>query len=110
LTAIESKGRGHGVTELSSHPILFITHHAMSRAAQRLGMRTAEHMLEVATMIWIGTMDLMLEADSLDAWLAAPPAGWRVPIEGGGLVVLKRHEERHALLAATVLDSGDGAA
>jgi hypothetical protein len=35
-------GRGH---KIKSRPVLFVTHHALSRAAQRFGLRTQAHML-----------------------------------------------------------------
>ena len=102
VTAIESKGRGRNEVELSSRPILFITHHAMSRAAQRLDMRTSDHLLDAARAIWTAAEDLLIEKGGVDAWLDAPPQGWRVPLSGSATVVLRRHEKRRALVAATV--------
>lgn len=104
LTALESKGGGKNEVELSSRPILFITHHAMSRAAQRLGMRTTDHLITATTAIWNGALELIKEKETVEAWLDAPPQGWRAPIElmGNATVVLKRHHKRQALVAATV--------
>jgi len=109
LSWLESPGGGRNMVEVKSRPVLFITHHAMSRVAQRLGMRTSKHLMAAARIIWNGCLDLLNEkadrnADK-DAWFKAPPAGWRVPIlpMEGAVVVLKQHEKRRALVAATVI-------
>jgi hypothetical protein len=41
FTYIETKGRGRGLAEYTGGPLLLVTHHALSRAAQRFGIRTA---------------------------------------------------------------------
>jgi hypothetical protein len=110
VNSLESKGNGKGEVELFSSPLLFVSHHALSRAAQRFGARTTEHLLTAALVIWNGTMDLMNEM-GMEKSLDAPPQGWRAPIQKNDpfFVVLKRHEQRKALVAVTVLIAGDGA-
>jgi len=105
VTVIESKGNGRRGMDLISRPILFITHHALSRTAQRLGARTTDHLQISCVAIWSAAMTLANEL-GIDRWLNAPAAGWRAPIETKrekAFVVLKRHETRNALLAATVM-------
>jgi len=110
VTFVTSEGRGRNNVTAKSYPILFVTHHAMSRAAQRLGMRTSTHMLQATRVIWNAAMRLINEkyeewiADP-DSWRsAAPLQGWRVPLEvGDALVVLKAHPRHRSLVAATVI-------
>jgi hypothetical protein len=85
LITIESKGRGRGEVMCSSRPVLFVSHHAMSRAAQRLGMRTSEDMIDVAKAIWSSAVDLHTQKD-FETWqVKAPEAGWRI----GALIWLR---------------------
>src|SRR5262245_42326361 len=42
IVRVKSDGRGKGKTDFDALPILFITHHAISRAAQRLGLSTVD--------------------------------------------------------------------
>jgi hypothetical protein len=103
LSVLESEGRGRNSVVLAARPVLFLTKHAMSRFAQRLGARELKYMRRVKNLMWNAAMSLLEEKQSLDAWLAAPPEGWRAPIaDGTAVVVLKRHEKREALIAATV--------
>jgi hypothetical protein len=84
--------------------LLFITHHALSRSAQRLDMRTAADLMADVAAIWNSAIKLFNDK-GLDTALEPPPAGWRVPlahINPPAVVVLKRHEKR-ALIAATVI-------
>jgi hypothetical protein len=105
LSLLESPGGGRNVVEINSRPLLFITHHALSRGAQRLGMRTSAHMTEAARIIWNSCVKLLNDKGDIEQWLDAPPQGWRVPIPPmeGAVAVLKRHEKRRALVAATVI-------
>jgi hypothetical protein len=104
LTRVESEGRGRDIVSYESRPALFITHHAMSRVAQRFGARTIAHLMAAAELIWEGALDLLLAKQGFAAWLDAREQGWRAPIEGNGVVVLKRHHSRKALVAATVFE------
>jgi len=101
---IKSEGRGADRVTFRSKPMVLISHHAMSRTAQRLGMRTGEHMLKATHAIWTAALDVLHEKE--DDWLNAPLEGWRVPMRtaDNAIVVLKKHRKRDALVAATVLD------
>jgi hypothetical protein len=107
VSQIESSGNGRCKLEFGSAPIVFVTHHALSRAAQRLGARTVRDLVGVAD-VWIGASRLVNEKGIQEA-LEAPPGGWLVAIAkaGNAKVALQRHEKRRALVAATVYD-GDG--
>jgi hypothetical protein len=107
VTSFKSTGGGRHHFDLKSRPLLFISHHAMSRAAQRLDMRTSADLMADATAIWNSAVKLLNEK-GLDAALQPPPAGWRVPlvhINPPAFVVLQRHrdDKRNALVAATVI-------
>jgi hypothetical protein len=104
LDRLQSEGGGRNAVDFKSEPFLFITHHAMSRVAQRLGMRTSEHMLSATHIIWNAAIDLFYEKKDLEKVLAAPPQGWHVPVlNGTAVVVLRPHRKRRALVAATVI-------
>jgi hypothetical protein len=81
--------------------MLLVSHHALSRAAQRFGVRTNDHILNAAHYI------LTAAAGRIDArdWTPPPPQGLRVPLGTGdnAIVVLKQHETRERTLVA-VLD------
>src|SRR5262245_9879149 len=80
LCLLESFGGGRKYRELSAHPIVLISHHALSRAAQRLKLREIEAIPVIAESILDAAVNLLLEKKTLAAWLAAPPQGWRVTI------------------------------
>jgi hypothetical protein len=113
ISLLQSPGGGRDTLEVNSRPLLFITHHAMSRVAQRLGLRTSDHLIGATHILWNGCIDHINRHGRLndrndegkEKWLAAPPEGWRVPIPpiDGARAVLKRHETRRALIAATVI-------
>ena len=71
---------------------MLITHHALSRTAQRLGLRTDEHMLVAARTIWNAAAGLINRQKG--TWVEPPAQGWRVPLEtvdgDAAVVVLKR--------------------
>jgi hypothetical protein len=105
LTAVNSLGRGRGA-KCTSQPILVITHHALSRAAQRLGLRTEQHLQAVASRIWHGVIDFLEKAPD-ERWFDPPPHGYHAPFGDDGIVILEKHEKRRALVAVTVLNAAD---
>jgi len=105
VTVIRSEGRGRDLVKIRSRPMVLVTHHLMSRAAQRLGVRTSAHLVAATTAIWDAAIGLLCEkGGDVQAFLDAPPEGWRVAVRpiDGAVVVLRRHERRAALIAATV--------
>jgi hypothetical protein len=102
---VETRGRGRGLADIAEGPI---THHALSRAAQRFGMRTNDHMLAAARRILHATADLI--HDNARDWTPPPPQGLRIPLDtaDNAIVVLKQHASRErTLVAATVFSNGD---
>jgi hypothetical protein len=101
LNLLESEGRGR--IDLKSAPILFVTHHALSRAAQRWGARTVNDLISVVHVVWNGALRHINSHDDL-SWLELPPQGIRIQVgtEQTLTVVLKRHDKWNALIAATV--------
>jgi hypothetical protein len=83
-----------------------VTHHALRRAAQRFGIRTGAHMIAAVHHIWNATADLMIK--NAHDWTPPPPQGLRVPLDtaDNAIVVLKQHDSRPTLIAATIF-SGD---
>jgi hypothetical protein len=96
------ENRGRGMIKAKSVPMLMITHHALSRAAQRFETRTNEHMFNAARHIRDAAVPLILKKD----WTPPPPPqGLRLPLDtdDGAIVVLRQHESRErTLVAATV--------
>ena len=106
LSMLESPGGGRNTIELNSRPLLFITCHAMSRVAQRFGARTPNHLM-TATHVIFNECIALFNRKKIDAFLDAPPDGWRVPLpvkDGMAVAVLKRHDKRPALICATVIE------
>jgi hypothetical protein len=104
ITSVQSKGRGR--FEECSWPFLFVTHHVLSRAAQRFGLRTSKGIEDTVRTIWNAAMTLLDKIDK-DAWLSPPPWGHRLQLERNdgskAVVVLRRHETHPALIAMTIL-------
>jgi hypothetical protein len=108
LSMIESRGNGSDDVRLSIIPKLFMTHHVISRMAQRHGMRTVDDMIMEAKAMWNTAAGLF--NDEKFAIESVPDRGIRVPIVGrdGAVVILKRHQRwDKSLLAATTLASRD---
>jgi hypothetical protein len=104
IGVLRSEGRGREHVSYRSRPVLFITHHALSRAAQRIGIRTSDDLILAVKIIWRAAFKLLAEKEDIEKWLAAPPQGWRAPMGGGSdCVVLSRHYKRKALVAATAI-------
>jgi hypothetical protein len=106
LVSAIGTGKAHDPVQHRAMPVLFITHHVLSRSAQRAGARTVADLMAVVTSIEDAAVGSMGEL-GVDRWLDPPPEGRRLQILGSGTegsitVVLKRHETRHALVAATV--------
>jgi hypothetical protein len=106
IAIIEAKGRGR-TPDGGGAPVLLITHHALSRAAQRFEVRTNEHMLSATRWIWNATQKLILE--NARDWTPPPPQGLRVPLgtADNAVVVLKQHENRERTLVAATIFSSD---
>jgi hypothetical protein len=98
-----SVGRGREDVTISVYPVLLVTHHALSRLAQRHDARTIFDLLDAAKEIWHAVAELADEK-GFEECMKPPPAGWRTLIGDGRVVVLQKHERFHALIAATILN------
>jgi hypothetical protein len=119
------RGEGHGwVSHESFSPVIFLTHHCLSRSAQRWGVRTVDDLSAVIKKIIKVTIAYLYKRSLSDkvagddarsvARFDTPPEGVRLPIpgdtgpedtrQGENVIVLKKHETRDALVAVTVLD------
>jgi hypothetical protein len=101
-------GRGHGrITKAKYPPALFLTHHCLSRSAQRWRVRTVGDLSVVIERIIRVALVYLLKrgrADSSEAWLDdIPPKGVRLPVSivddvghsntgnsGEGIIVLNK--------------------
>jgi hypothetical protein len=107
LNSINSKGRGRCEATVRGAPFLFITHHVLSRTAQRFGARTLDDLSAVVENLSSTTMKVLVQNElgfiDDDRWAKVPPMGWRIPLGGNAVVVLKKHQSRPAFVAATVI-------
>jgi hypothetical protein len=103
ITHIHSRGRGRTRDEdVQSAPALFITHHVLSRAAQRSGLRTIEHLMDTVRVIWNAAADFMNEK-GWETWMNPPPAGHKIQLAGTTThVFLQPHPRLKAMVAATM--------
>jgi hypothetical protein len=79
-------------------PIVLISHHAPSRAAQRWSARTVDDMLAVVAAIRVG--------GGATSWGPMPIGGGRRALESASRLVLQEHWMK-TLVAATVLANGE---
>jgi hypothetical protein len=100
------EGRGTGA---KVHPLVFVTHHCLSRAAQRLDVRTVADLRVMTELIILAASKLVMKQGIQRALDEVPPDGHRVQVEVelavgryAVTVVLERHRTRPALVALTV--------
>jgi hypothetical protein len=107
LNSVRSNGQGRCEVSFRGAPFLFITHHVLSRTAQRFGARTLDDLSAVVENLSSTTIKLFVDNDlgfvGDDRWAKVPPMGWRIPLGGDAVVVLKKHENHPAFVAATVI-------
>lgn len=101
-------GKGGGALKLSTMPLVLVTHHALSRAAQRYDVRTGAQLLHVTEVIFAKALDyLFKEGRSVDEALAQVPAyGVRLTVMQRDVtvtLVLRRDPERDGMLVATTI-------
>jgi hypothetical protein len=89
---------------------LFVTHHALSRLAQRCGAREPHELLLAVRAIW-HTFETDMEKKA-----EFPPAGYRLSVNlpgglGGAIAALSRHanEDIHAPVVVTILSPSEEA-
>jgi hypothetical protein len=104
ITLIDSKGHGRTRKEdIMLIPLLFISHHVLSRAAQRVGLRTNEHLIDTVKVIWNASARLLADK-GFEEWMNPPPMGHKIQLEETSThVFLQRHYTRHAMVAATMI-------
>ena len=73
LWYVEIRGLGHYKVEWHRAPLAFISHHILSRMAQRHDMRSVDDMLTVVARIAIEVMDLY-QAKGVEETLAPGPS------------------------------------
>ena len=109
ITQIKSVGLRRAPSLIRSIPLLFITHHVVSRAAQRVSMIDVECLMEVLYDIFGASVPFFEEGP--ESWLGPQSAGHRVQFKTLGsdaIVVLKQHQcEKEALVATTLLTCED---
>jgi hypothetical protein len=108
------RGKGQGRVIYNSFPpiLLFLTHHCLSRSAQRWGVRTVADLSAAISSITAVALEYLIKrsrAEERGTWFDTPPEGVRLPMprsaELGGkdVIVVEKHETRQALVVSTVL-------
>jgi hypothetical protein len=106
------EGLGHGDICYKMLVKFFITHHALSRSAQRWGVRTvadpAKAIDVISDVVWEHILKHSRDGDN--RWLDIPENGLRLPVIPDQpelediVIVVKRHSSRDALIVTTVLN------
>jgi hypothetical protein len=102
---LELQGLGNHRYDQRSNPVLLVKPHALSRGAQRCGLRTIDDLFTLMTLAWNAMAKLVVGKET--AAFEAPPAGWRVPF-GGGTAVLRRHPRLERTLVLATVWNGNG--
>jgi hypothetical protein len=101
VSRITNRGR-----DVEVQPLLFVSHHALSRCAQRFGVRTVDQVIAATMAIF----DAMAETSVPEQ---PRPQGHHLFVDGtrrglpAMVAVLRRHETRRTPIVATVLFDRD---
>ena len=83
---------------------LLVSHHAITRLAQRAGVRTIDDLLESLRELWCVTSGIILQ--QRDDWLAPPQGSWFLPLSRGQIAVLTpARNGGKRLVVKTILDA-----
>jgi hypothetical protein len=102
LWYVEVDGLGNHRVAWHRAPLAYISHHVLSRMAQRRGLRDLDDLFTAIARVAIAVMDLY-QSKGVDATLAPPPSGWHIPLKNGAELILAKHETKLALVAVTVI-------
>jgi hypothetical protein len=82
---------------------LLITHHSLSRAAQRWGVRTVPELVNAVRAIWQASHEFLATTMPVE-YVPPPPQGWRFSVaDGMAEIVLQKHATKKTLVVATVI-------
>jgi hypothetical protein len=96
------EGTGNGNIKFAHMSPLYISHHALSRSAQRWGVRTTKDLAIIIEMI--STEAMRYITDRKEKWAIVPPEGARITLfDTQCTLVLQRYEEQQGLAVVTVL-------
>ena len=101
------RGLGDGHTKVDSCYVLHLTHHCLSRLAQRCGARTVDDLIAATKALWGSYRAYRAVKPGTDT-----PDGTRLTVDlpnrmGKAVAVLRRHEDG-GLIVATILDRANG--
>jgi hypothetical protein len=96
LNCFRSFGNGHQVRDSFLEPCFDISNHALSRLAQRVGVRTLDDLLSVLREMAKNVVETLLEKEDTQEW--------RVELDDGFSAILKRDPNNNTPTVITVLD------
>jgi hypothetical protein len=99
------EGLGNYQFRTTSRPVVFLTHHCLSRVTQRWQARNLEDMLHVIRSLGMTSMKYIIEANDRNKGEChkTSPDGVKVPLNNHtATMILKQHETRPALICATI--------
>jgi hypothetical protein len=99
---IKSEGNGRESVRWRRGPLCFVSHHVLSRLAQRYDVRTVSDALQMVLTISGAVLKLVVDKGH-PAWLNPPPQGWRVDLANGATLVLQKHASHETLVAVTAI-------
>jgi hypothetical protein len=100
------EGTGNGRRSITYRPLLIISHHVLSRTAQRHGLRTVDDMFGA-----IETLNQWVLNFTDNTIRQVPPEGWQIPINSRSWVVeetdakliIQRHRTLGIPIAVTII-------
>jgi hypothetical protein len=99
------EGLGNYQFRTTSRPVVFRTHHCLSRVTQRWQARDLDDMLRVINSLGMVALKYIIKANDRNngEWHITPPDGVKVPMNNNtATMILKQHETRPALICATI--------
>jgi hypothetical protein len=109
LNAFRLKGEGHGSFNYNEFPVLFFTHHALSRLAQRCGARTALEVYAAVAKIMV-EFYLLLEQTTQGFSTITDNQRMRVKLPmgmGTAICVIRREGEKNQFTITTLWDEAE---
>jgi hypothetical protein len=95
-------GLGGGKREVESRHALFVTHHALSRLAQRCGVRTIDDMIVAVAALWRAYFHYRTREECLEKTPDGTRLAVKLPNGKTAFAVLRRHDEQGLIVVTAI--------